>query len=164
MNNNSIGIVLLIIGVLPLSLNAGQIKQGLAQNDMTMFVEGKEQVSLERSIKKIEEKFGINILFQTHQVHDKYAMVQKIFPNNVILTLEELLYPFNMTFEQVNAKNFIIYDKEELVLEKFVQETITGQVTDAQSGETLPGVNVMIKGTTTGTSTGTDGSLDLTNS
>jgi len=162
MNNNSIGIVLLIIGVLPLSLNAGQIKQGLAQNDMTMFVEGKEQVSLERSIKKIEEKFGINILFQTHQVHDKYAMVQKIFPNNVILTLEELLYPFNMTFEQVNAKNFIIYDKEELVLEKFVQETITGQVTDAQSGETLPGVNVMIKGTTTGTSTGTDGSFDLT--
>lgn len=41
------------------------------------------------------------------------------------------------------------------------QETITGSVTDAQTGETLPGVNVMVKGTTTGTSTGIDGSFDL---
>lgn len=42
------------------------------------------------------------------------------------------------------------------------QETVSGQVTDAQSGETLPGVNVMIKGTTTGTSTDSEGGFELT--
>lgn len=40
--------------------------------------------------------------------------------------------------------------------------TVTGQVTDASSDEGLPGVNVMVKGTTTGTSTDADGSYSLT--
>ncbi|HLR31397.1 MAG TPA: carboxypeptidase-like regulatory domain-containing protein, partial [Fodinibius sp.] len=40
--------------------------------------------------------------------------------------------------------------------------TISGTVTDSLSEETLPGVNVMVKGTTTGTSTDTDGNFELT--
>lgn len=38
---------------------------------------------------------------------------------------------------------------------------ITGRVTDAKSGEPLPGVSVLIKGTTKGTSTGNDGTFSL---
>lgn len=41
------------------------------------------------------------------------------------------------------------------------QDTITGTVTDAASGNTLPGVNVTVKGTTTGTATDADGSYSL---
>ncbi len=40
--------------------------------------------------------------------------------------------------------------------------TITGTVSDAQAGETLPGVNIMVKGTTTGTSTDSEGNFELT--
>ncbi|HLR32968.1 MAG TPA: SusC/RagA family TonB-linked outer membrane protein, partial [Fodinibius sp.] len=40
-------------------------------------------------------------------------------------------------------------------------QSVSGTVVDAQSGETLPGVNVTVKGTTTGTATGTDGSFSL---
>ena len=36
------------------------------------------------------------------------------------------------------------------------QKTVTGKVTD-ESGEPLPGVNVLIKGTTTGAQTDLDG-------
>ncbi len=43
-----------------------------------------------------------------------------------------------------------------------VQETITGTVTDGESGETLPGVNILVKGTTTGASTDSDGKYKLT--
>lgn len=42
------------------------------------------------------------------------------------------------------------------------QEEVQGTVTDAQTGETLPGVNVMVKGTTTGTSTDNEGNYMLT--
>jgi TonB-linked SusC/RagA family outer membrane protein len=42
------------------------------------------------------------------------------------------------------------------------QETITGTVTDANSGQTLPGVNILVKGTTTGTSTDANGAFELT--
>ncbi len=41
------------------------------------------------------------------------------------------------------------------------QETITGTVTDEQSGETLPGVNILVKGTSTGTSTDAEGNFEL---
>ncbi|WP_395277354.1 SusC/RagA family TonB-linked outer membrane protein [Halalkalibaculum sp. DA384] len=40
-------------------------------------------------------------------------------------------------------------------------ETVSGQVTDAASGEPLPGVNVVVKGTTTGTSTDSEGGFEL---
>lgn len=43
-----------------------------------------------------------------------------------------------------------------------LQETVTGTVIDAQSGEILPGVNIRVKGTTSGTSTDADGAFELT--
>src|SRR5699024_10482088 len=43
-----------------------------------------------------------------------------------------------------------------------LQEEITGSVTDATSGQTLPGVNILVKGTTTGASTDADGNFELT--
>src|SRR5690625_5209651 len=42
------------------------------------------------------------------------------------------------------------------------QSTITGTVVDAESGDVLPGVNVVVQGTSTGTSTEADGTSELT--
>jgi TonB-linked SusC/RagA family outer membrane protein len=42
------------------------------------------------------------------------------------------------------------------------QTTVHGTVKDAESGNTLPGVNISVKGTTTGTSTDADGAFELT--
>src|SRR5690625_3097150 len=43
-----------------------------------------------------------------------------------------------------------------------IQETISGAVTDGQSGETLPGVIILVKGTSTGASTDANGAFELT--
>jgi TonB-linked SusC/RagA family outer membrane protein len=49
-----------------------------------------------------------------------------------------------------------------LSLNSFGQgQTVTGQVTDQKTGETLVGVSVFIKGTTSGTTTGIDGSYTI---
>lgn len=42
-----------------------------------------------------------------------------------------------------------------------MQEIVTGRVSDAQTGEFLPGVNIIIKGTNTGTSTDIDGEFEI---
>lgn len=42
-----------------------------------------------------------------------------------------------------------------------VAQTITGTVIDESSEEALPGVNIVLKGTTTGTSTDVDGNFEL---
>src|SRR5690625_2843937 len=41
------------------------------------------------------------------------------------------------------------------------QESIQGQVTDSETGEALPGVNIIVQGTTTGTSTDVYGHFEL---
>ena len=43
----------------------------------------------------------------------------------------------------------------------FGQVVITGNVTDKESNESLPGVAVMIKGTTTGTTTDMNGNFSI---
>jgi TonB-linked SusC/RagA family outer membrane protein len=43
-----------------------------------------------------------------------------------------------------------------------IDRTIQGKVTDKQTGETLPGVNILIKGTSTGTATDASGKYSLT--
>jgi TonB-linked SusC/RagA family outer membrane protein len=48
-------------------------------------------------------------------------------------------------------------------LSAFAQERIvSGKVTSAEDGTTLPGVNIIVKGTTTGTTTDTNGAFSLT--
>src|SRR5665648_533063 len=42
------------------------------------------------------------------------------------------------------------------------QLTITGKITDSQTGETMPGVNIVVKGSTIGTITSTDGKYSIT--
>ncbi|MDZ7694353.1 MAG: carboxypeptidase-like regulatory domain-containing protein [Balneolaceae bacterium] len=49
-----------------------------------------------------------------------------------------------------------------LPLSGFAQSTITGTVTDEASGETLPGVNVIIQGTSKGAATNADGQYQIT--
>jgi len=44
----------------------------------------------------------------------------------------------------------------------FGQHRVSGTVIDSTSSETLPGVNIAVKGTTTGTTTGADGTFQLT--
>lgn len=41
------------------------------------------------------------------------------------------------------------------------QETVSGTITDASTGETIPGVNIVVSGTSTGTSSGPDGTYEL---
>ena len=41
------------------------------------------------------------------------------------------------------------------------QQLVTGKVTDSQTGEALPGVNVVVKGTTTGVITDSNGKYSI---
>lgn len=49
-----------------------------------------------------------------------------------------------------------------MAVPSLAQTTVSGTVTDAETGETLPGVNISVQGTATGTSTGADGRYSLT--
>jgi len=67
------------------------------------------------------------------------------------------LYMFLLLFMGVNVDTFANIDP---VSENYIQRTIGGMVTDA-NGVPLPGVNVFVKGTSTGTQTDFDGNYSL---
>src|SRR5687768_5576436 len=47
------------------------------------------------------------------------------------------------------------------VTQLYSQSIVTGKITSSDDGATLPGVNVVIKGTTTGTTSGSDGTYRI---
>lgn len=55
----------------------------------------------------------------------------------------------------------LITEADELMEEQIFQEKVTGTVIDAQTGEVLPGVNIIIEGTSVGTTTNLDGQFVL---
>lgn len=62
----------------------------------------------------------------------------------------------------MKTKTFLMLALCLLMSHAYAQRTVTGTVTDAESGTPLPGVNVIEKGTTNGTSTDFDGNYSLT--
>ncbi|HYX07283.1 MAG TPA: carboxypeptidase-like regulatory domain-containing protein, partial [Bacteroidales bacterium] len=47
-------------------------------------------------------------------------------------------------------------------VDAIAQHTVSGRVIDASTSETLPAVNILVKGTTRGTSTNAEGEYELT--
>jgi TonB-linked SusC/RagA family outer membrane protein len=80
----------------------------------------------------------------------------KVKGKRLDFVLEELTAKASVSFKQVN---------EQIAVAKKVANTapikVTGKVTDEQTGEVLPGVNVLVKGTTTGTATDKNGEYSI---
>ncbi len=72
--------------------------------------------------------------------------------------LEKLLKTSGVTFKVLDNNLIVITTKDMITAQ---QLKITGKVTDAQTGESLPGVNIVIEGTTVGTTTDTNGNYSI---
>ncbi|MEM9833740.1 MAG: TonB-dependent receptor [Bacteroidota bacterium] len=93
---------------------------------------------------------------------------QKIYlaTNNqsVANILVEVSRQSRLRFKQVNNTISVnkITSQRERKVEVVLEQTISGQVTDLSTDEPLPGVNILAKGTATGTVTDVDGNYRLT--
>jgi len=94
----------------------------------------------------MEKRFDLNIKNQT---------LKKLM--NLLLKDSELTY-------SINDRLVIIHKEDEIKLVESIvqQKTVSGKVTD-EYGEPLPGVTIVVKGTTTGTVTNADGEFSLAN-
>ncbi|MDZ7692331.1 MAG: TonB-dependent receptor [Balneolaceae bacterium] len=120
-----------------------------------------QTLSLEQSLNILEEKHNVNFIYKSDLVKGE------LVPNNVVeakdfqTALTRLSNLLDIKYEQIGRRSFLLSKPIEVLPKVSKVETITGTVSDAQSGETLPGVNVVIQGTTTGTSTDAEGMYKL---
>ncbi|RDC64352.1 TonB-dependent receptor plug domain-containing protein [Adhaeribacter pallidiroseus] len=133
-----------------------------------------ENTELNVILREIEDRSGIHFIYST-QIIDAGRKVTVIASNKKLAhVLTDLLTPLRIDFEPVGgevvlkklkASSFAPAPEQigsRLVIAKkpAAAATITGKVT-AATGEGLPGVTVLVKGTTTGTASGADGSYTI---
>ncbi|MFP4366774.1 MAG: SusC/RagA family TonB-linked outer membrane protein, partial [Bacteroidales bacterium] len=108
--------------------------------------------------KDIENQSDFRFLY-----NDDFAGLSRVVSfntkdNNIDEVLSELLAGANLTYRELENELIVITPMEVAVQ----QRTVSGIVTD-QNNEPLPGVTIMVKGTTIGTVTDSDGNFTVTN-
>lgn len=149
--------------------------------------QGKRQ-DLKLVLKELEREYDVHFYFDPTLLEGKVANSQ-LGKVDLEAKLTSLLAPLELVFKKLDEVSYVIRQKDEEfilpkmktkepeksdVLEKIskkqlsvleslktLEQTISGKVTDGSSGEPLPGVNVLAKGTTSGTVTDIDGSYRL---
>jgi TonB-linked SusC/RagA family outer membrane protein len=118
-------------------------------------------IPLSKALEMLTEELRVGLSYSS-----EIDLSKKVSLNKINVPFHEVLYALldgtNLMPVLPPTKDvLVIREKEELLEEEMLQETVTGQVVDAQSGEALPGVNILIQGTSSGTSTDVDGNFQL---
>lgn len=119
-------------------------------------------MSLAEVLAKVQEETGLEFLFSS-RINSKEEVNLDIRNERVKTALNRLLHPAGLTFEVV-GEHIVILNRHDLpahepasALNQTQQIMVSGLVTDAETGQPLPGVNITVKDTNLGTATDTDG-------
>lgn len=119
-------------------------------------------ISLKEALEKIERSHNISFLYNWHLIEDKVIHRSITESDDFSRELAKVLAVFGLTYKKHTDRTYLIVERKgNGIDEQVLFETVTGRVTDAATGESMPGVNIVVQGTTTGTSTGADGEFSL---
>ena len=128
--------------------------QGLLQIKISLRVENLDVKSV---LKIIESKDTVRFAYQSQSM-DINRKVTLDVEDTPLLSVLSMIFDSNYEFDEFG--HFVVIKKSGYANTRFLT-TVSGTVTDEKTGEPLPGVNVVIKGTTQGTATDTDGKYSL---
>lgn len=128
---------------------------------ISLDVENQEMITL---LTKIEEAAGVRFIYSPEvvPVHEKVSL--KADNDELNLVLQRLFLPYAIAFEavadQIVLRKQAVRTSVVMPEEQPLDRTITGKVMD-ETGSALPGVSVLVKGTTIGTVTDAEGLYTL---
>ena len=122
-------------------------------------IDPSEQVSLKKTLKGLESAYNVVFFYRTDLIEGKSHPKVEL-RGSLTDKLETLLTPYRLSSKHLGEQVYVISKKE--AFSQAVADTVRGRVTDIENGETLPGVNILIKGTSRGTATDLNGTFTLT--
>jgi TonB-linked SusC/RagA family outer membrane protein len=126
-------------------------------------LQNRDVILLSDLLSILEEHFDVTFLYKDEIMADKYVARDEItIGEETGRELSRILYQLGITFQRIDEQTYVLLQKAPRFKMAVTDEQISGTVTDATSGETLPGVNILVMGTSTGTSTDTEGYFELT--
>jgi TonB-linked SusC/RagA family outer membrane protein len=127
-----------------------------------------ENVSLRAALAKIERSAGVKFLYQSQVISSRQRINAAFYEERLAGILQRILEPLHIRFEADG--NQIILTKEAIGLieeslrnssgEREADILVSGRITD-ETNQPLPGVNVLVKGTSNGTTSDFDGKYSL---
>jgi TonB-linked SusC/RagA family outer membrane protein len=122
-----------------------------------------EKETLETVFSKIEANSEFSIFYKNDLIRNSKEVTGEYKNASVNEILDEVLKSESLTYT-VKGKLIMIIPKSESGNEQGTQQqkSVSGKVTDS-TGASLPGVSVVVKGTTNGTITDTNGNFSLPN-
>ncbi|NJK98385.1 MAG: TonB-dependent receptor, partial [Bacteroidales bacterium] len=145
-----LSIVFLLVGVL-------QASASLYSQNTRLNISLREK-SIKDVFREIEKQSQFHFLYNDDFVDLDRVVSLDMSGSNVEEILQILFEKANVTF-RVLENNLIVITPAEIAA--YQQPRITGVVTDASTGEPLPGVNVIVEGTTIGVVTDIDGRYSI---
>ena len=123
-----------------------------------------KDASISEIFDQIEKQSDFYFFYNKDVFKDSKKISVKFKDKGISDILDEILKNSGMTYEINNKYIYIIKKNDESPLSVVQQNEIevTGVVTDCSDNSTIPGVSVVIKGTTKGTTTDIDGKYNLT--
>lgn len=135
-----------------------------------------QRESLKSVLLDFQNRHKVSISFQDVDVENKAVSADRQYYSNVEEALTNLLRPLGLKYEKIKEGVYVISkinpikkreskrrgtNNNSEKVEMFQDVTINGKVTSQESGESIPGVNILIKGTTIGTVTDVNGKYTL---
>lgn len=146
-------------------------------------------ISLKKLLSDISTQYSVNFNYDADIVQNVFvSKTDKLnFTGNFDKSLDALLEPLGLKFKKIEKNIYIIFPARRHAKEADIQQlppnsgtanssviqltslqliptaiTISGKVTSQENGEALPGVNVLVKGTSVGAVTNVDGQYSIT--
>lgn len=107
-------------------------------------------------LKLIEEKSQVRFFYNADCKQLNDIVTENVNNGQLSKMLSKLLSKSQLTYKFIENNFVVVYPTREIQNPK-----VSGTVTDASTGETLPGVNVVVEGTSIGVTTDVDGKFTL---
>jgi len=121
-----------------------------------------ERATLKEVLSKIEDKSGCNFMYSEKFIDVTRTVSINVENKKIEDVLNTLFAGSDIRFERKDRLIILTNDANNSTSVSQQQNTVSGKVSDT-SGGSLPGVSVVVKGTTTGTITDADGIYKLAN-
>ncbi|HKI44930.1 MAG TPA: SusC/RagA family TonB-linked outer membrane protein, partial [Balneolales bacterium] len=122
---------------------------------------------LHDAVQMLQNHYGIVFLYESGSLDGKRVKYDKTIPDDALQAAKDIFSGFPVRVVRLNSHSFAVLkasvtkSKVELNSGDKIQFAVSGKVTDSSTREALPGVNVVVKGTTIGTATNANGEYTL---
>jgi len=143
-----ITLILLFISVLHVSASV------FSQTSVNLNVQDK---SIREVLKTIEQQSQVRFFYSDDLIAMNKTIDLRADNENIMNVLQELFMDSPLTFKTYENNLIVIVPKEMLNQ----QQIVTGTISDSQTGEPMPGVNIQVKGSTVGTISDASGKFSI---